>query len=90
MTFRKYREIFFANNGPGPYFCYFCEKTNILFSEVVIHHLDEDKNNNSIENLKSAHHKCHSRHHMHEPKKIGQLGGLQKGINIQKSSAILT
>jgi len=58
----KYREIFFANNGPGPYTCSFCEKPAI-FDEVIVHHQDHDETNNDLTNLKACHRICHNSHH---------------------------
>ena len=59
---RKFREIFFAFNGPGPYKCYDCEK-EVVFWEVLIHHENHDHSDNRLENLVPSHRGCHTRHH---------------------------
>ena len=61
----RYREIFFANNGPGPYVCFFCSEP-VLFDEVIIHHEDHDETNNDLTNLKPCHRLCHNGHHFKE------------------------
>jgi len=58
----QYREIFFANNGPGPYKCFFC-KDEVVFAEVIVHHEDHDETNNDLTNLKPCHRLCHNGHH---------------------------
>lgn len=58
----RYREMFFATNGIGPYECFFCNE-EVEFSLVVIHHVDHDHTNNSIDNLAASHRKCHNGHH---------------------------
>lgn len=55
-----YRQIFIDHHGDGPHACCFCE---IITSEFIVHHLDEDRLNNDIENLASAHVSCHTAHH---------------------------
>jgi hypothetical protein len=63
MNNRRYREVFFAYNGPGPYLCFYCEE-DVTFEEVAVHHEDEDKRNNDPNNLKAGHDDCHMAHHM--------------------------
>lgn len=58
----KYREVFFAHNGPGPYPCAFCESV-VDFEGVVIHHDDHDHTNDEPGNLVPCHQDCHTRHH---------------------------
>lgn len=62
MNNRRYREVFFAHNGPGPYTCFYCEE-DVTFKEVAVHHKDENKRNNDPENLEAAHDDCHMAHH---------------------------
>jgi len=79
---QKYREIFFAYNGPGPYKCEFC-KEDVMFTEVLVHHCDEDISNNIPENLKAAHRRCHGRHHMKNPKELAKLAANKRKENRQ-------
>lgn len=58
----QYREIFFANNGPGPYKCFFCQET-VTFEEVIVHHIDHDEVNNDLTNLTPCHRVCHNSYH---------------------------
>lgn len=64
LSFKKngYRDVFFAENGFGPYRCLFCDEL-VFFSDVTIHHEDEDRTNNIPSNLKATHDTCHRRHH---------------------------
>lgn len=59
---RKYREIFFAHNGPGPYTCDECGE-EVDFWTVLIHHKNHDENDHRLENLVPAHRGCHTAHH---------------------------
>lgn len=59
----RYREIFFATYGFGPYPCDGCEG-DVSFDEVQVHHKDEDETNDAIENLIAMHPACHTRRHM--------------------------
>lgn len=59
----RYREIFFAHNGPGPYSCFFECGKEVTFEEVIVHHVDHDESNNSIDNLVPAHRSCHNQYH---------------------------
>jgi hypothetical protein len=58
----QYRELFFANNGPGPYVCFFCEEP-VSFSQIIVHHVDHDETNNDLTNLKACHRVCHNGYH---------------------------
>lgn len=58
----RYREVFFAANGFGPFTCVFCESA-VEATEVSVHHVDHDRKNDSLENLVPAHQGCHSRAH---------------------------
>jgi hypothetical protein len=58
----KYREIFFAHNGTGPYPCRFCAE-EVSMEEVLVHHVDDDHTNGAPENLAAAHRICHTGHH---------------------------
>lgn len=62
MGRNRYRELFFAIHGPGPYICFDC-KEEVEFDEVHIHHLDSDHKNDAVENLAPAHDACHQRYH---------------------------
>ena len=61
----KYREIFFAHNGPGPYICFFCQQ-NVIFDEVIVHHVNHNETDNRLENLKPCHRLCHNGYHFKE------------------------
>lgn len=58
----KHREIFFARNGPGPWLCLGCGAP-VEMNEVQVHHIDENHENNTSENLSAMHHPCHVRLH---------------------------
>jgi len=64
-----YREIFFNHYGyEGPWTCVYCEKEIIvgygrLDISLVVHHVDEDRSNNELENLNPMHRDCHGKHH---------------------------
>jgi hypothetical protein len=62
----RYREVFFAYNGPGPYECYFNCGSVVEFHEIVVHHIDEDFTNDIHTNLSGAHRTCHNGHHFTE------------------------
>ena len=59
----RYREIFFAHHGPGPYLCFFCSEL-VDFDSVIVHHEDHNHANNDLLNLKASHGPCHNKHHM--------------------------
>lgn len=59
----RYRERFFAEHGWGPYACFFCTE-DVMFEDVVVHHVDNDRSNDAVENLAAAHRGCHSSHHI--------------------------
>lgn len=61
----RYREMFFANNGPGPYSCFFC-KEKVVFDEVIIHHINHDETDNNLKNLTPCHRTCHNGYHFKE------------------------
>lgn len=62
----RYRELFFATNGAGPYICYFSCGEPIIFAEVIVHHINGNHVDNRIENLAPAHRTCHNAHHLAE------------------------
>ena len=59
----RYREIFFATYGFGPYPCAGCGK-DVSFDDVQVHHKDEDETNDVIDNLVAMHAECHAKKHM--------------------------
>lgn len=77
----RYREVFFAHNGPGPYTCCFCGQP-VDFEEVVIHHVDHNRTNLARENLTAAHETCHKSHH-HK----GKIVSAEARANIGAASA---
>lgn len=80
---RKYQEIFFAAHGEGPFPCAFCPEL-VEYDVVQIHHVDEDRTNNNIENLASAHGGCHTRHHLKGKPKTAEHA---KNISLGKLAA---
>jgi hypothetical protein len=65
---RKCEAVFFASYGLGPWECVFCGAAIKIDDEsprtrLHIHHCDEDKDNNTKENLSPTHASCHIRHH---------------------------
>jgi hypothetical protein len=72
MGYTKYRAVWLAAYGEGPWLCHGCgEPVNRLGGTTnsetgLIHHLDHDHGNNAVENLRVMHHKCHVRHHNSE------------------------
>jgi hypothetical protein len=59
----RYREIFFAINGIGPYPCAACG-TDVTFDVVQVHHKNEDELDDDPDNLIAMHAECHTRKHM--------------------------
>lgn len=62
----KYRELFLAHNGVGPYTCYFDCKIKVLFEELIVHHVDGNHTNNDLKNLVPCHRICHNSYHFKE------------------------
>jgi hypothetical protein len=56
-----YRRDFYEAHGLGPHTCFFCGE-RLPYVEIV-HHVDEDRENNAPENLAASHRECHNRHH---------------------------
>lgn len=82
----RYRELFFATNGFGPYSCFFCGQ-DVDTESVLVHHDDHNHENNAVENLKPAHHVCHTRHHHCVPKSDAHKEKLRQASLGQKQSA---
>lgn len=77
----SYRETFFAQNGFGPWPCYFC-KQMVQADEIVVHHVDKDHGNGDPKNLVAAHNACHlAHHHKREmsPETRAKIGAAHKG-----------
>ena len=51
--------------------CYFCHQEFENLDRITIHHVDHNRNNNSIENLVLSHRNCHKAYHL----KINCHGG---------------
>jgi hypothetical protein len=62
----KYRELFLANNGIGPYVCFFDCGNYVQYEELIVHHVDGDHTNNDLKNLVPCHRLCHNSHHFKE------------------------
>jgi hypothetical protein len=62
-----YHNIWRKYHGPGPWPCAECKKLVVKIgrrsNEGHVHHKDEDRFNNAIENLEIMHGICHIRHH---------------------------
>ena len=85
----RYRDVFFANNGAGPYVCFFC-KEDVMFLEVIVHHKDHDKTNDEPANLAPCHRLCHNGHHFKDlwnGKKEELLASETRGHNVPHSDA---
>jgi hypothetical protein len=59
----RYREVFFATYGFGPYPCAHCGE-GVSFDDVHVHHADENEKNDAVENLVAMHQQCHTQKHM--------------------------
>lgn len=72
MGYTKYKAMWLAAHGNGPWPCYGCgDLVESLGGRTapetgLVHHLDHNHDNNVIENLQVMHHKCHVRHHNSE------------------------
>lgn len=66
---RGYRRVFIMEFGAWPHPCHFCgdevdgHTVPLDSTAAVVHHVDEDRSNNSRENLVPCHKGCHDRHH---------------------------
>lgn len=61
----SYVLIFLANVGPQPWACHFCDEPVWLdgVNGLIVHHLDHDRENNSVSNLVPTHWGCHQSYH---------------------------
>lgn len=64
---RKYRRIFLAHNGAGPWPCIECQE-NVVFNTLCVHHLDGNDKNHDPLNLAPTHRSCHQRIHFEQDK----------------------
>lgn len=84
---KRHQRIFVEANGPGPWVCYGCDE---LVTELMVHHLDEDHENNDPNNLVAMHHPCHSR--LHHTGKIvsdetrAKIAGTRRGVPRSKET----
>ena len=62
----RYRDVFFATYGVGPYTCFFNCGEILEFDYVVVHHADGDHSNDNADNLVPAHRACHNGFHFAE------------------------
>lgn len=64
---RVHRQVFLKAHPAGPWTCHSCTGQIIKMGQdadsLDVHHLDEDKRNNTLKNLASAHHGCHVSFH---------------------------
>lgn len=58
---RENRTLYVTAFGTGPYVCGMCDEPLDMLE--VIHHVDEDRENNRLDNLMACHDLCHQRHH---------------------------
>jgi hypothetical protein len=66
---REYVQVWITHFGPGPYECDHCHQQIEKLGgrskgDGLVHHKDEDRSNNAIENLAVMHRECHVSHHM--------------------------
>jgi NUMOD3 motif len=78
---RTYWTVWLAEKGSGPWVCSWCKEPVISLGggtsqDGVIHHIDEDHNNNDIANLQAMHHACHVSHHLTD--KPGRVQGQKR------------
>ena len=83
------RNLFVARFGPPPWACEMCD----LSGADVVHHKDENRDNNEFSNLAGVHRTCHLRYHgrrrvksAEEKEKIS-LGRLGKGTGPRSEQA---
>lgn len=53
----EHRYVYYEANGAGPFNCHWCTK-EITWPKLHIDHLDEDKKNNTLQNLKATCPQC--------------------------------
>lgn len=58
----RFRDVFFAANGFGPWPCFFCNQ-RVGFDDICVHHVGHDRRDGRPENLKPSHRGCHTAHH---------------------------
>jgi hypothetical protein len=57
----NHRHVFLRHNAE-PFICAFCDE-EVIKSELLVHHIDEDHGNDDPDNLVAMHHGCHTSHH---------------------------
>lgn len=65
---RVYVKVFIAHHGDPPYVCEHCGELVVQLTGRtkgcgVVHHKDENRQNNDISNLAAMHRECHVSHH---------------------------
>lgn len=67
---KRARRTFFRHWPKPPWTCVFCGDEIWTLGgtrwSLVVHHLDRNRYNNKLKNLKPAHHSCHARYHQLE------------------------
>lgn len=67
VRLRPYQRAYLKAHGSGPWPCAYCgEPIHELgrdHPQGVVHHVDEDRTNNGLDNLQVMHASCHKRHH---------------------------
>lgn len=77
----SYRELFLMANGMEPWDCFFCGGT-VMYSDLQVHHKDEDIFNDELSNLVAIHPGCHSRLH-----RFAKVGFRHTAVTKQKISS---
>lgn len=74
---RTYRSKFVDAHGEPPYVCTGCNE--VMHTLEVVHHADEDCENNALENLEPMHRACHVRYHAHSIETRAKMSDAQRG-----------
>ncbi len=72
----EHRKIFYDANGEGPFKCHVCG-ANQTWDTMHIDHLDDDKTNNSIDNLAPSCPTCNQGRGRHKMVRTNQARGVQ-------------
>lgn len=62
MDKARYKLTFLKHAGDGPWPCFFC-KEEVTKRSLIVHHVDENRDNDGVSNLVPCHMSCHTSHH---------------------------